>query len=108
MPERHEKEAMSTAKKRQKTFAPITDSTSQTWRGHQHRSLGTQSTRTVIDDSGSLAITAWTCVICSKVIEEIQILSRDGTAQQHKIRYTVAPVQQRESSLWPEYVRPMR
>jgi RNase P subunit RPR2 len=37
--------------------------------------------RTVLDDSGSLAITAWKCSNCGGVIEEIQILSRYGKGQ---------------------------
>ena len=37
------------------------------------------SSRTVLDDSGSLAITAWRCSSCDGVIEEIQILSRYGS-----------------------------
>ena len=46
--------------------------------------------RTVLDDSGSLAITAWRCSSCGGVIEEIQILSRYGKAQPRRIRYAVA------------------
>lgn len=30
--------------------------------------------RTVVDDSGSLAITAWTCAECGELVEEVRIL----------------------------------
>ncbi len=46
--------------------------------------------RTVLDDTGSLAITAWKCSSCGGVIEEIQILSRYGKTQPRRIRYAVA------------------
>ena len=36
--------------------------------------------RTVLDDSGTLAITAWTCTRCGGVIEEIRIMVQDGKA----------------------------
>jgi short chain dehydrogenase len=47
--------------------------------------------RTVLDDSGSLAITAWKCESCGGVTEEIQILSRYGKARPRRIRYAVKP-----------------
>jgi len=47
--------------------------------------------RTVLDDSGTLAITAWTCARCGGVIEEIRIMAQDGKAQPRPIRYAVAP-----------------
>ncbi len=46
--------------------------------------------RTVVDDSGSLVITAWTCAACGDVIEALHLLSRDGTAQPYPIRRAVA------------------
>jgi hypothetical protein len=46
--------------------------------------------RTVLDDSGTLAITAWTCARCGGVIEEIRIMVQDGKAQPRPIRYAVA------------------
>ncbi len=48
--------------------------------------------RTVLDDSGSLAITAWTCARCGRVIEEIRIMVQNGKAQPRPIRYAVAPL----------------
>ncbi len=36
--------------------------------------------RTVVDDSGSLAITAWTCAACGDLIEEVRILPNDRHA----------------------------
>lgn len=45
---------------------------------HQREHSLDGMTRTVIDDSGSLAITAWTCADCEELIEEIYILSRYG------------------------------
>lgn len=47
--------------------------------------------RTVLDDSGTLAITAWTCARCGGVIEEIRIMVADGKTQPRPIRYAVAP-----------------
>lgn len=47
--------------------------------------------RTVLDDSGTLAITAWTCARCGRVIEEIRIMVQNGKAQPRPIRYAVAP-----------------
>ena len=47
--------------------------------------------RTVLDDSGTLAITAWTCARCGGVIEEVRIMVQDGKAQPLPIRYAVAP-----------------
>jgi hypothetical protein len=46
--------------------------------------------RTVTDDSGSLAITAWTCPDCGELVEEIRILSGEGQWQRSSVRYTVA------------------
>lgn len=46
------------------------------------------SSRTVLDDSGTLAITAWGCSSCDGVMEEIQILSRHEKAKPPSIRYT--------------------
>ena len=46
--------------------------------------------RTVVDDSGSLAITVWTCAACGHLIEELHLLSRDGTARPYPIRHVVA------------------
>lgn len=45
--------------------------------------------RTVHDDSGSLAITAWTCAACGRLIEEIRILSPNGNTRQRPIRWAV-------------------
>jgi hypothetical protein len=47
--------------------------------------------RTVLDDSGTVAITAWTCATCGGVIEEVRIMGQDGKAQLRPIRYAVAP-----------------
>jgi len=58
---------------------------------HCHGIMMNGSNRTVLDDSRSLAITAWRCASCDGVIEEIRILSRSGTAQPRRIRYIVKP-----------------
>lgn len=44
-----------------------------------HKAHGVMSgtSRTVLDDSGSLAITAWICSKCGRVVEEIRILTQD-------------------------------
>lgn len=47
--------------------------------------------RTVLDDSGTLAITAWTCTRCGGVIEEVRIMVQGGKTQQRPTRYAVAP-----------------
>jgi hypothetical protein len=49
------------------------------------------TSRTVVDDNGSLAITAWSCSKCGGVIEEIRLLAQDGTARPRPIRYAVVP-----------------
>jgi hypothetical protein len=49
--------------------------------------------RTVLDESGSLAITAWTCAACGGLFEEIHILSDDGKTDRRGIRYAVRPQQ---------------
>jgi hypothetical protein len=58
---------------------------------HRTNGLLNQTSRTVLDDSGSLAITAWTCSKCGGVLEEIRILTQDGRAQTRPIRFAVAP-----------------
>ena len=47
--------------------------------------------RTVLDDSDSLAITAWRCPSRDGMIEELYALSRNGQAQPRRMRYAVAP-----------------
>ncbi len=81
---------MRTVKQAYRITAPKAESMSRAWCEHRHGSLVKRSMRTVVDDNGSLAITAWTCVVCRNVIEEIHFLSHDGTAQRRPIRYTVA------------------
>jgi len=41
--------------------------------------------RTVLDDSGTLAITAWTCTKCSRVYEEVRIMMLDRKS--HLVRF---------------------
>lgn len=48
------------------------------------------TSRTVMDASGSLAITAWTCADCGGLIEEVHILSRGGMSGHRPIRQAVA------------------
>ena len=47
--------------------------------------------RTVLDDSGALAITAWTCATCGGVIEEVRIMVQGRKAQLRPIRYAETP-----------------
>jgi hypothetical protein len=47
--------------------------------------------RTVLDDSGTLAIRAWTCARCGGVIEEVRIMMQGGKAQPRPVRYAVTP-----------------
>ena len=49
--------------------------------------------RTVIDESGSLAITAWACADCGQLIEEVRMLSRSGNFEERPVRYVVGPRQ---------------
>lgn len=56
--------------------------------------------RTVVDDSGSLAITAWTCADCGDLIEELRILPSEhlgssslvvaAVASKHRVRGAAA------------------
>jgi len=71
---------------------------------HCHRILMGGTVRTVLDDDGSLAITAWRCESCGGVIEEIQILSRYGKAQPRRIQYAVSQ-QRRTRRLAPFALR---
>jgi DNA-directed RNA polymerase subunit RPC12/RpoP len=56
-----------------------------------HDTVSRGTGRMVLDDSGTLAITAWTCTRCGTVIEEIRIMARGGKAQPRPVRYAVAP-----------------
>lgn len=47
--------------------------------------------RTVLDDSGSLAITAWWCRDCDEVIEEVRTRPRGGDMKPRRVRYAVRP-----------------
>ena len=58
---------------------------------HCHDTVIGGTGRTVLDDSGTLAITAWTCARCGGVIEEVRIMMQGGKAQPRPIRYAVAP-----------------
>lgn len=61
-------------------------------RRHRHDTVMGGRGRTVLDDSGMLAITAWTCATCGGVIEEVRIMMQGGKAQPRPIRYAVAPL----------------
>jgi hypothetical protein len=56
-----------------------------------HKTVIPGASRTVLDDNGSLAITAWTCGKCGSVNEEIGILSEDGQVIPRPRQYVVAP-----------------
>lgn len=58
---------------------------------HLRGAVSPAGSRTVVDESRSLAITAWTCADCGDLIEEIRILSRGGGVQSVPIRYAVVP-----------------
>lgn len=58
---------------------------------HRRGAVAKGRSRTVTDDSGTLAITAWTCADCGELIEEIHILSRDGKAESRPARYSLVP-----------------
>jgi hypothetical protein len=57
---------------------------------HRSGAVASGRSRTVLDDSGSLAITAWTCTDCGELIEEIRILSPEGRSEARPVRYTVS------------------
>lgn len=57
---------------------------------HRRGAVVSGRSRTVLDDSGSLAISAWICADCGVLMEEIHILSRDGKAAAQPVRYTVS------------------
>jgi hypothetical protein len=54
---------------------------------HCHRIRMKRSSRTILDESGSLAVTLWRCPRCEGVIEELCVVARDARAQPHRIRY---------------------
>lgn len=58
--------------------------------GHLRRTFLSGASRTVMDESGSLAITAWTCADCGGLIEEVHILSGGGMSGHRPIRQAVA------------------
>ena len=58
---------------------------------HCHGIMMGGRSRTVLDESDSLAITAWRCPNCNGVVEELYVLSRNGQAQPRRIRYAVSP-----------------
>ena len=55
-----------------------------------HKTVIAKASRTVLDDNGSLAITAWTCGECHSVNQEISILSEGGQVITTN-RYVVGP-----------------
>lgn len=57
---------------------------------HRRGAVATGRSRTVLDDSGTLAITAWTCADCGELVEEVHILSHDGKSESCPVRYTVS------------------
>ncbi len=59
---------------------------------HCHDTVIGGTGRTVLDDSRTLAITAWTCAKCGGVIEEVRIMVQGRKAQPRPIRYAVAPL----------------
>jgi len=48
--------------------------------------------RTVLDDSGTVAITAWTCAMCGGVIEEARIMMQGRKSHPRTIRYAETPL----------------
>ena len=56
-----------------------------------HKTVIPGASRTVLDDNGSLAITAWVCGKCGSVNEEIGVLSKNGQVIPRPNRYVVAP-----------------
>ena len=54
-----------------------------------HKSVIPGASRTVLDDNGSLAITAWTCRKCGSVNEEIGMLAKNGQLIPRPNRYVV-------------------
>jgi hypothetical protein len=56
-----------------------------------HKAVFAGTSRTVLDDKGSLVITAWTCGGCGSVNEQIGILSESGQVIPRPNRYVVAP-----------------
>lgn len=58
---------------------------------HCHTIVMGRDSRTVLNDSESLAITVWRCSSCRQLTEEIHILLRHGEEQPRRIRYAVAP-----------------
>jgi hypothetical protein len=46
----------------------------------------------MLDDSGTLAITAWTCAKCGGVLEEVRIMTQGRKSHPRPIRYTEKPL----------------
>ena len=82
---------MSSAKRSLESIGPNSHQRGPMPCDHRNNELLNQTSRTVVDDSGSLAITAWTCLKCGGVVEEIRILTQDGKARTRPIRFAVAP-----------------
>lgn len=58
---------------------------------HCYDTVMSRRGRTVFDDSGTLAITAWTCVMCGGVIEEVCIMVQGRKTHPRPIRYAETP-----------------
>ena len=56
-----------------------------------HKIVVAGTSRTVLDDHGSLVITAWTCGKCGSVNQEIVVLSKHGQVKPRPYQYVVAP-----------------
>ncbi len=56
-----------------------------------HGMMAGGKSRTVLDDSGALAITAWWCRSCDEVIEEVRTRPRYGDIKARRVRYAVRP-----------------
>jgi hypothetical protein len=82
---------MKSAKIHREVIAPHSASMRRLQCRHRRSSSPAGSGRTVTDDSGSLAITVWSCALCGDLVEEIHLLSRGGKSQPYPIRYAVAP-----------------
>ena len=56
-----------------------------------HKTVVARTSRTVLDDDGSLAITAWICGECDSVNQEIDILPKNGQVMLRPNGYVAAP-----------------
>jgi DNA-directed RNA polymerase subunit RPC12/RpoP len=57
---------------------------------HCSRMIVTKKSRTMMNDYGSLAVTAWRCARCGGITEEVRVLEPAAGGEAYRSRYAVA------------------